>query len=184
LINNKWKHGKVSFKLPEDLPINFFTTEMIYYIPMTLDPDIGEEICLAIYDPTDFIYTLKNTKPLDLFLNVGVVKTSQGPLLILLFYVPNYLNPSDPIYGSDRPLNPFDDAGLKPWFKLADQTHWHVILVNKELELVDLFEFENVFKLREGLETGINTVKDLKHTNYIPAVSEYFTNYNMFDILK
>ena len=180
--NNKWQHGDADFKLP-DFPENYFETSLLYDLPIILDPEVGSEICLAVKSTGKHIFEIKSNEPIDFYLKVGAVKTSYGPLVTLLFYIPDKDNPDNPIYMSDRVLNPFDMKSFENWFKLANQSYWHLMLINEKMEIDGFYEFENGYNLQASLETILIAVIDSGPTDYELALQEYFKEYTLQDIL-
>lgn len=54
--------------------------------------------------------------------------------------------------GWDTYINPFEPSHLEMFRKLARQTHWHLILIGANDEVVDFYEFENTYDLEKTLE--------------------------------
>jgi hypothetical protein len=151
MLSNKWSHGSTHFILPP-LPPQFQTAQGIVPWRLGLDPKTGSEMVLLLIDRTPFIYDLAKIKPFDFRLNIGLVRTSHGPLCFLLFYVPDPTRPGSVYLAIDAHLNPFDADHVMVWRDLARQSHWHLVLVGVDDELVDLFEFENIFNLGQTLD--------------------------------
>jgi len=79
MLQNKWRHGPTRFEIPDFGPVlDQFDGLMPFYV--VLDPDIGQEVVLILRDRTDFINTLKATKPFRLFVKTGLARNQYGPL--------------------------------------------------------------------------------------------------------
>jgi hypothetical protein len=111
---NKWGHGLATFELSA-LPTALGDAEGIAPLRLTLAPDIGQEVVLLWLDRTPFINELVGLTPFDLRLKSGLVRTSLGPLLFLLFYVPNPARPDDPIVAIDVHIDPTNRSPLSLW---------------------------------------------------------------------
>jgi hypothetical protein len=146
-------------------------------VPATLDPRTGNEIALFLFDKTPFIYELARVRPFDLMLKTGLVRTDNGPLLFLLFYVPDPRQPGRPFAILDCHLNPLDPQSLQPWGQLDRQAYWHVVLVDQRPSVVDLFEFENVYELGDTLDQAASVCASLAAGNFDLAKREFCDNY-------
>lgn len=148
-LNNQWSIGKTKWaRLP--LPEHVFQQACVIPFPAMLDPHIGTETILCIIDPTDFIHELSAVKPFQLFISMGLIKTNYGPVVYVLYHVPNPNSP-EPVVILEQTLNPFDAKMLAPYHDLARQSHWHVFLVDGAGNEVSWFEFENNFRAASSL---------------------------------
>ena len=150
-LNNKWTGGKQHFVLPP-LPVEFQAAEGIAPWNLVLDTKVGSETVLLLFDRTPFVGELAKVRPFNLRLKSGLVRTSHGPVLFLLFYIPDPKRPNTVVSAIDAHVNPLDSQHVLMWRDLARQSHWHLILVGANDELVDLFEFENTFGLGQTLD--------------------------------
>jgi hypothetical protein len=149
-LHNEWLDDNLNFTI-NALPEWSKSYEGITPLEVTINPDVGAETALFIIDRTPFIEQLKKVRPFILNLKTGVSRTSHGLIAFLLFYVPNPSVPSQMFAGWDTYINPFEPNHLEMFRKLAYQTHWHLVLIGANDEIVDLQEFENTFKLEEVL---------------------------------
>jgi hypothetical protein len=150
-------------------------------LPMqaVLEEGIGTETVLLLVEKTPFIHELARLRPFNLYLKTGAVRTSHGPLIFLLFYVPNPSEPQTPFMMVDCHLDPFNPSVLAVWRDLARQTHWHLVLVDGKGEVYDLFEFENVYGLGEALHQLVTACKGMAHGNFSAAKEEFCRDYDL-----
>lgn len=155
-LHNKLTGGKRHFVMPP-LPAEFADKDGIVPMQYVLDPAIGSETVLLWLDHTDFVQQLAAVRPFTLMMKTVPYRSQHGPLACLLFYVPDPRNPGRPFAAAETYANLRSPTALQSWFDLARQSHWHLILAGAGDELLDLFEFENVYGLEVMLalaETG------------------------------
>lgn len=178
ILRNKWTGGPVRFDglglLPEYDGLLPFYAE--------LDPEVGTEVILTIRDQTDFMNTLKATRPFRLFLKPGIAGNEYGPLGFLLFWIQSPANTSDYLVSYDIYVNPNNDAQLKLWRALAGQTHWHLFLVGARGEQEDFFEFENSYGLNEALDDFEQAFDGIVMLDYVQAVQEFHNKHSVRDL--
>lgn len=180
-LNNKWTLGKANFgthkvsKAYEDY-------NGIYTVYASLDKSIGTEVILYIRDETDFIYDIAKVRPFELFMKSGVVKTEYGPLLFLLFYIPDPRFEDRPFVMFDIHLNPLLPEHLAAFYDLSRQSHWHLFLINKENEQIEFFEFDNNYGLYEALQTVEEACKGMKSIDFWKAKDVVTKKYSLEDL--
>ena len=145
-VNNKWLHGPIRFEIPNLPALSVFDGFIPVYL--VLDPDVGKEVVFFLNDRTEFINTLKATKPFRLFVKTGLARNEFGSLGFLLFWIQNPNKPDDYVAAYDMYVNPTDDLQLQLWRDLAAQTHWHIFLVGPSRKQEDFFEFENSYGIQ------------------------------------
>lgn len=182
VLNNRWTHGKSTFALPP-LPAEFRDAEGIVPWNFALDPKTGSETVLLLIDRTPFVKELAIVKPFDLRLKTGLVRTSHGPLLFLLFYVPNPRNPQIAFSAIDAHANPHSPQHMLIRRDLARQSHWHLILVGANDEVVDLYEFENVFGLGDTLDQVQVACNGMPKGSFTEAKAEFCAKHTIDDLL-
>lgn len=183
--SNRWVHGNTNLEMPL-LPKGFMVEVGVYYLSAILDKNVGEEIVLIIFDPTDFIHDLSAVEPFRFFTSSVAVNTNYGPVYSFIFWVAqaNDLNKSFAVF--DKPIDISRPAMIEPWERLANQTHLHLLLVDKNYEVQGFYEFENDF----GFEKAIDMISQLDASrvlNYEKAEQEYFDTYTLtelFDAVK
>ena len=180
-LNNKWTHGKVTFVLPP-LPAEFQGAEGIIPWNFVLDPSVGTETILLLLDRTPFIHDLAKIRPIDLHLKTGLVRTGSGPLMFLLFSFPDPRGPGPVFSAIEAHANPLDVQHMQMWRDLARQSHWHLILVGANDELVNLFEFENVFGLEQAIEQVEATCRGMVGGSFDEAKAEFCATYTIDDL--
>jgi len=190
ILNNKWPFGKTRFA-DIVLPHPFKDFNGIFTLNVTLDKSIGTEVVLYIRDETDFIYDVAKVKPFELFMKSGIVGTDYGPLLFLLFFIPDPRFDDRPFAMFDIHLNPLKQEFLLPFYDLSRQSHWHLFLLNKKNEQVGFFEFENnygLYKALQSVEETVSTIEKagigMKSTDFWKAKEEFMNQYSLEDLYK
>lgn len=183
--NNKWSHGITNLVLPP-LPASFMNETGIFYKTLVLDKNVGEEIVLMIFDSTDFIHELRRLKPFRFFISSIAVNTSFGPVFSFLFWVsqPHDERLSFAIF--DKPLDISQPQSIEPWAQLANQTHVHLLLIDKNYLVQGFYEFENSYAIGEAVET-IAQLDAGRVVNFDMAEQEYFDKYSLeqlYEMLK
>lgn len=182
-LNNKWTGPSVRFDLSR-LPDELQTAEGIIPVSMALDVQIGTEIVLTLFDRTDFIHEVAAVQPFDLMMKAGLVQTDYGPLMYILFWVPNPDNPSIPVTAIDCHINPLNPASVQPWRDLSRQSHWHLILVDADLQQHGFFEFENVYNLADTLDRVIRACDGMQTFDFMLAKQEFCNNYDIASLFE
>jgi hypothetical protein len=182
---NKWMHGETNLVMPQ-LPTGFMLQTGIYYLTLILDKAVGEEVVLIIYDPTDFIYDLKEVVPFRFHIASIAVNTSFGSVYSFIFWVsqPNDDNKSFAIF--DKPINISNPQSIYPWIQLSKQTHVHLLLVGANHEVEGFYEFENDFGFDEAVES-MSMLSSKKVIDFVKAEQEYFDSYSLqqlYDMVK
>jgi hypothetical protein len=180
-MDNKWTHGQAEFVLTT-FPELLRGKEGLLPLDLTIDPQIGKEVALFLFDPTPFIYDIAALNPITLQLKSGLYNTSNGPLLFLLFYVPNPLEPHKMFAGYDCHVNPFDEDHLSIWRRLARQTHWHFVLVGEDGQLVNFYEFKNTYNLEETLNYTQQATSGMNQGSFDLAKQEFMSSVSIEDI--
>jgi hypothetical protein len=182
-LNNKLS-AKASFVLGPTPLIDAVQDSAILPMPAVLEDEIGTEMVLLLVDKTPFIHQLARLRPFDLHLKTGLVQTSHGPLMFLLFYFPTPSQPQTPFMMLDYHVNPFDPAALSMWRDLARQTHWHLLLADGEGEVYGLFEFGNVYGLGEALDQVGKVCDGMAHGDFLTAKEELSRTYSLQDLFN
>ena len=137
----------------------------------------------ASIDRTPFIRDLAKVRPFDLRLQTGLVRTGSGPLMYLLFYVPDPRRSGVPFCAIDVHANPLDVQIMQIWRDLDRQSHWHLILVGANDELVDVFEFENFFDLDQTIEQVEAACLGMVEGSFDEVKAEFCATYTIDDLL-
>ena len=116
-------------------------------------------------------------------MKTGFVRTGSGPLMFLLFYVPDPRRPGDVFSAIEVHANPLDVQHMHMWRDMARQSHWHLILVDANDELVSLFEFENDFGLEHTIEQVEATFRGMVGGSFDEAKAEFSATYTIDDLL-
>lgn len=183
ILNNKWMHGTTFFTLPPLSP-ELQTFEGIGPWNLVVDPKVGTETVLLLLDRTPFIHGLAKVRPFVFELKSGLVRTSHGPLLFMLFYIPDPKEPGTVFCALDAHVNPCDPKHMVNWHSLARQTHWHLILVGDADKLVDLFEFPNTFGLSQTLDQVESVCQKMQGGSFDDAKAEFCDKYTLDDLFR
>jgi hypothetical protein len=180
-LNNKLS-GKIKCALG---PIPYFDTVSdagILPMLMVLEERIGTEMVLLWIDKTPFINELAQLQPFTLYLKMGLVQTSHGPLMFLLFHVANPDEPKTPFAMMDFHVNLFSPSIVSTLRDLDRQTHWHLILVDGEGAEVGLFEFSNDYGLGAALDQYVVACTGMSHGDFMAAKEEFTRTYSLEDL--
>lgn len=180
--NTKHTLGVCNFNLgsfPTDL-----TMDGIVALPVAIDASIGREIGLFWIDRTKFIRELAAVRPFQLFLKTGLGRTDFGPLMWMVFYVPDPKDNHQAFGAMECHLNPCRDSQVSLWRQLSNQTHWHLILVEAGNKVADLFEFENCFSLAEAIDSMEETCRGLCVADFVRAKQQFSERNSVEDLLR
>ncbi len=181
MLNNKWKHGKVHFELPQ-MPLPLTASPGIKPISVILDMDIGPEIVLLITEPRDKIDEFEGRNITSFMMKSGLVNTSFGPVYWLVFYFP------DPVTGRkvtyENTVNPKDEQQVSIYEQLSSQEYWHVVMADDTGEVVNFFEFPNSYGLSDALQQVQNVCSEMQVTDFMAAKGEYESRYSIDELLE
>lgn len=181
--NTKYNLGPGHFHV-HDFPPRLATCDGLVPIPVIIDLIVGEEIGLYWLDRTPFIQELASIRPFRLMLQTGLFRSAYGPLLWLLFYVPNPQPEPQPFASVECHVNPSEVSQVNTWHRLANQTHWHLTLLGADNEVADFFEFENDFELDASLSMMTRACQGLPVTDFARAKQEFWETYTMADLYR
>lgn len=179
--NTMWLDGKVDFGNIQ-LPSELSSAEGIIALPAVLSTTCGPEIILVHIDHSSFVHKLAKLSPYQLMLKTGAVKTNFGPLMFLLFYVPDPFNPHTPFSAVDCHINPTDIDSMAPWYGLANQTHWHYFIIDKEHDVQNFYEFENVYNLDNSLQKIEKMCKGMPIGDFEKVKADFCATYSLNDL--
>ena len=182
-LHNAWQAAPACFDFTT-LPSELHFAEGILPFPVCLDPEVGTETVLLLMDRTDFIHQIAATQPFELKMKAGAVATPEGPVMFLLFWVPNPQNPAEPVVALDCHVNPLDPKSVQPWRDLARQSHWHLFLIDANQEQQGFFEFENVYGLGETLDQVQTACADMAPGHFPSAKQAFCQRYDIPTLLR
>lgn len=84
----------------------------------------------------------------------------------------------------DAHVNIYDVEHMQMWRHLADQSHWHLVLVGKGDKVADLFEFQNTFGLDSTLDQVETACKNIPGGSFELAKAEFIAKYQIDDLLN
>lgn len=180
MINNKWKHGKVHFRLG-DVDPDLSSSPGIKPVSIILDPEVGPEIVLLVTENKTQLEAFRHRDIANFWMKSGLVNTSYGPVCWLLFYFPDPVTGENVVY--ENVVNPKDHRHLKIYEQLASQEYWHVVIADTTRAVVNFFEFPNHY----GLAKSLDQVKDICSTmgasDFLLAKAEYEKKYSIDDLM-
>jgi len=141
-------------------------------------------MALFILDPTPFVFRISSHNPRHLTLNVkmAILPTSYGPIIMFLFWIPAR-DSQDPLFMHEHFLDPHAEGHCKPYFRLASQTHWHVVLLGPGQRVLNMYEMENVYGLNKMLDIGLKVCEGNYCKNFEKArneIQERFSTKELF----
>ena len=151
-------------------------------MPVIMDITVGEEVALYWLDRNPFVHELAAIRPFQFFLRSGLFRSDFGPLMWMLFYVPNPAGDPQPFASVECHLNPSELSQISLWRRLAHQTHWHLTLLGAGDEVADFFEFENCFGLADTLDTMEEACRGMRVIDFMRAKQEFWDTYGMDDL--
>ncbi len=149
---------------------------------VVMDLTVGEEVALYWLDRTPFVHELAAIRPFQFFLRSGLFRSDFGPLMWMLFYVPNPAGDSQPFASVECHLNPSEPSQVSLWRRLAHQTHWHLTLLGAGDEVADFFELENCYGLADALDTMEQACRGMRVTDFMRAKQQFWDRYSMDDL--
>ncbi len=172
---------------PREFDVNSFPSALaretgLLSMPVIIDPSVGEEVALFWLDRTPFIDALARIHPFQLFMRSGLFRSDFGPLIWLLFYVPNPQLALKPFASMECHINPCDPEQVARWRRLADQTHWHLTLLGVGNQVAGFFEFENGFQLDEALDVMESACRGMQVTDFMAAKQQFQKRFTMDDL--
>lgn len=180
-LDNRFRHGTVHFEAAGSVLLS--GNSGMRFEKVTLDPEIGPETILILTDTTPFAYQLKHHQPFQLFLTSGAARTSLGPVLFLLWWMPP-VNNGTPFALYEHIMNPAHSGTMTGLREAAHQTHLHAILVGPNRELLDVFEFENTFKIGDLVPIREWACKDYAGMNFAAAKEEYESTNDVMELFR
>lgn len=178
--NTKWNQT-VEIEPPE-LPDGFLDLPGVTPVVGTVDDDVGDEVMLLINDPTEGPENLGNLELFELNVGSGSVDTDYGSLGFILFIVPDQDNPGQPHAVWEILFDPADPAMTEPFERLAQQTHWHALLLGPGPDILDILEFQNTYFLDDGLKEITELCAGKPCTDFHKAVEAAHDTYSLEEL--
>jgi len=153
----------------------------VLFEEITLDQRIGPEAVALLIDPEADEMVLKGT--LDLNLKTGIVATSYGPVLFLIWWIPPIKN-GRPSAFYEQVMNPLYPNTSEVLRRVSEQTHLHVVLIDANGQVVTVFEFQNNFgfdKVRAGVDSA--RVSWQGPLDFVSAKAAYEQEYETENVL-
>lgn len=173
--------GSGKFSL-DTFPTHLAEMDGFITLPVILDPTVGEEIGIFWMDRTPFIHELAAIKPFDFYMKSGLFGSDFGPLMWMLFFVPNPNGDEMPFASMEYHLNPSDPSQIAHLRRLANQSHWHLALLGAGNRVTAFFEFENNFQLAEALDVMEQVTKGMHVSDFMQAKQAFWDAYSMDDL--
>lgn len=166
----------------DDFPPALNALDGLVPVPVTIDLTVGEEVALYWLDRTPFIREMARIRPFRLFMRSGLYRSDFGPLMWLLFYVPNSQPQPQPFGSVECHINPCDSKQVVMWRRLANQSYWHLTLLGAGNAVADFFEFENAFLLDEAVDTMEQACHGMQVTDFMAAKQQFWDRFTMDDL--
>ncbi len=179
--NTKYTLGSGHFEV-DSFPAVLAAMDGLVPLPVVIDSTVGEEVALYWLDRTPFVHKLAAIRPFQFFLRSGLFRSDFGPLMWMLFYVPNPAPEPQPFASVECHLNPFEPSQVSLWRRLANQTYWHLTLLGASNEVAGVFEFENSFDLAYALDTMAEACHGMRVTDFMRAKQALWDRYSMDDL--
>ena len=84
----------------------------------------------------------------------------------------------------DAHVNAYDTEHMQMWRQLANQSHWHLVLVGEGDKVVDLFEFKNTFGLDSTLDQVEAACNKVPGGSFDLAKAEFSAKYAIDDLFR
>jgi len=181
MLDNKWRHGIVKFEIPFLQP-EVLSLSGIKPFPLIVDIKNGPEIVLLITDSKERVREFKGIDKTDFYMKSGLASTSCGPVYFILFYFPSLV--TDQTIAYECVVNPKSQTQMDIFKQLASQKYWHVIVTDETGEVVNFFEFNNIYELTDALEQVENVCLQIEVSDFISAKAEYQRTYTIEELLN
>jgi len=155
----------------------------LFPMRVILDSITGSEVILCIKEQGENLRDLIQIDPFQLFMKTGIVNTDFGIVFFLLFYIPHPVS-HEPLITYEVTLDPHNPELLMPFRDLAQQSHWHVFILDSNGEERRWFEFQNNFRLGEAIQNTLQVAKDIPTMNFNLAKDHYELLYSVEDLLQ
>ncbi len=117
----------------------------IHFNIATFQPEVGPEVILILRESRTFLTELRKQEPYQLRLNAGIVKTSAGPIVFLLWWFPPLID-GKPFAGYELLVSPKPGpSGTDLLKRAALQTHLHLVILDEHQEVFAVLEFDNAY---------------------------------------
>lgn len=166
-----------------DLPYEVRGKEGIFAAPVnsiSLDNSFSGSV-LCLQDNPQNISDLIKIKSIHLQVKIGGVNTSYGMIIFLLFIFWDIKNENDK-FTYEVLLNPADIKSYEQYILLDAQKEWKVLVV-QGTEVLEIFNFDNVYNVGESINKIIESGIKYPCLNFIKAKEEYFKNYTIDDLI-
>jgi hypothetical protein len=178
MLDNKWRPGIVKLEIPFQQP-EVLAFSGIKPFPLIVDTNIGPEIVLLVTDSTEMIRKFEGIT--DFYAKSGLVKTSYGHVLWILFYFPSLV--ADQTITYECVVNPKSQIHMDVFKQLALQKYWHVIITDETGEVVKFYEFNNIYGLSDILTKAENICSQMEVSDFFAAKAEYERTYSAEELL-
>jgi hypothetical protein len=124
---------------------------------LTLMPSLGPETVLVLREDRKFLSELREHGPFTLNIKSGAVRTSEGPVVFMVWWFPPTVNDAPyAAYELLLPLSPL--PGISQVLEEGSrQTHLHLVILDEDHEIFDIVEFKNVY----GLGGPLNVAREI-----------------------
>lgn len=180
-MDNRWNHGSRHLHVPP-LPEHLQGSAGCLLAEAIFDPDMGNEVYLAVLEEPSWCLPLAATRPFQVFCKSGLAETKNGGIIFLIWRI---AAESKNEVVREQFLNPDNIRAIRDLSKLAQQTHLKVLIINaRSSEVIDWFEFENDFGFNGLLAGVIEMIGRLPEGDFSEAIEEFKARYTLEDLLK
>lgn len=177
--DNRWKHGKREFVLPP-LPPEQLGTVGCNLVKLTVDPAIGEEVCVLFKDDPGYAEKIASVRPISMFAHTGAVNTPHGTVAFIVWQVAAG-SPCECFF--ETFFNPATSGSL--FAEAAEQTHLKLIIVNNRTSEITAFvDYENVFALGDMAEVVAKVEAPASRQDFQLATDHVLANINLVGAIR
>lgn len=144
--------------------------------------DHYKETVLCVQDEMKNIHDLSQIVNIFLRVKSGMADTDYGAIMFILFTFYDTISPNDQ-FTYEIVLNPCDMNSLCQYGLLSSQSKWKVLAVWNN-EILNTFEFDNVYNLGSSLIQAAKVSMRNKCIDFENAKKQYFKEYDIDTLLN
>lgn len=179
--NNAWLGGATRFQAFR-FPSGMESVEGLLPMPAIINLGVGQEVVFFLKDGTPFMNTLAETRPFNLRVHGGVAQNQFGCLGFFVFWIPSPFSERVPLAIYDLYVNLRNEKLLGMWRELAFQTHWHMLLLDRNNEQRGFFEFRNTFRIQEFLKEMEDYCRGIPVLDFEKAKMQFMAQRSVEDL--
>ena len=150
LKENRWRHGNNNFEFPK-MPAEMMKPGCSLH-KATFDTSIGEEVFALFREDAPHSFAFAELRPITLIAHSGLANTPFGVVAFIVWQIGAQTHLEVMV---EQYLNPFEFGALQLVASAANQTHFKLIIIDRESQQIcSMVDFENSFGFDE-LVTGM-----------------------------